>query len=186
MTVFAVYDFVVGMVSVFGLGYLLYAETIHPEYRHSLLLITVGMFALAAEEPLATTVAPAVEHLGHALWLSIVSVGVYGMVAAAQNTDWARLVSTDPSSVRPPAEWMTPLDDHVLELFYESRLVLTPAVIAYNLDYSRAEVNRHLSTLVDAGYVERVERGKYALTPDGEAYLRGADDTPTEDTVRVD
>jgi DNA-binding IclR family transcriptional regulator len=65
------------------------------------------------------------------------------------------------------------MDDRVLELFHTSDLVLTPAIIAYNIDYSRGEVNRRLAELETHGFVEKVERGKYRLTEQGEQYLQG-------------
>jgi hypothetical protein len=51
--------------------------------------------------------------------------------------------------------------------------VLSPAVIALNIDKSRSEVNRRLSELVDIGLVERVKRGYYEITDAGEQYLSG-------------
>ncbi len=68
---------------------------------------------------------------------------------------------------------MTPMDDAILELFHSSELVLTPAVVALNIDCSCEEVNRHLSRLEAHGLVEKVKRGKYRLTQRGEQYLRG-------------
>jgi Mn-dependent DtxR family transcriptional regulator len=52
-------------------------------------------------------------------------------------------------------------------------LVLTPAIIAYNIDYSRGEVNRRLAELETHGLAEKVERGKYRLTDQGEQYIEG-------------
>ncbi|MFC7134315.1 MULTISPECIES: type IV toxin-antitoxin system AbiEi family antitoxin domain-containing protein [Salinibaculum] len=66
-----------------------------------------------------------------------------------------------------------PIDDRILELLSETGIILSPAVIAINIDKSRDEVNRRLSKLVDKGMVERVKRGYYRITPDGEAYLQG-------------
>jgi predicted transcriptional regulator len=51
--------------------------------------------------------------------------------------------------------------------------VLSPAVIALNIDKSRSEVNRRLSELVGIGLVERVKRGYYEITDAGERYLSG-------------
>lgn len=74
---------------------------------------------------------------------------------------------------RQHAEWMMPIDDAIIEVLYSSGLVLTPAVISYNIDYSRDEVNRRLTKMESEGLVERVERGKYRLTGSGERYLKG-------------
>jgi len=48
-----------------------------------------------------------------------------------------------------------------------------------NIDKSRGEVNRRLSTLAEQGYVDRVKRGYYEITTIGERYLRGE----SEDSV---
>jgi len=74
--------------------------------------------------------------------------------------------------MRKPAEWMTPLDDRILEAL-NAGLVLSPSIIAYNIEKSREAVSRRLSELADRGLVRRVERGKYEITDRGRAYLKG-------------
>lgn len=66
-----------------------------------------------------------------------------------------------------------PIDDRILEALATSGLVLSPSVIAFNIDKSRSEVNRRLSVLVEHGFVERVKRGYYKITEDGKRYLAG-------------
>ncbi len=66
-----------------------------------------------------------------------------------------------------------PIDDRILEALATSGLVLSPSVIAFNIDKSRSEVNRRLSALVDHGLVARVKRGYYKITEAGEQYLAG-------------
>ncbi|OSO89586.1 transcriptional regulator [Halorubrum ezzemoulense DSM 17463] len=76
--------------------------------------------------------------------------------------------------MREPAPWMQmPIDDRILEALATSGLVLSPSVIAFNIDKARSEVNRRLSVLVDHGLVERVKRGYYRITETGEQYLAG-------------
>ncbi|GAA0524387.1 winged helix-turn-helix domain-containing protein [Halorubrum aquaticum] len=76
--------------------------------------------------------------------------------------------------MREPAPWMQmPIDDRILEALATSGLVLSPSVIAFNIDKARSEVNRRLSVLVDHGLVERVKRGYYRVTETGEQYLAG-------------
>jgi len=65
-----------------------------------------------------------------------------------------------------------PIDERILEAL-ATGLVLSPAVIAVNIDKARSEVNRRLSELVDIGLVERVKRGYYEITDAGEQYLTG-------------
>lgn len=65
-----------------------------------------------------------------------------------------------------------PTDERILEVLrYE--LVLSPTIIAENIDKSREEVSRRLKELTGAGFVDRVSRGRYRITEDGEAYLAG-------------
>jgi predicted transcriptional regulator len=52
-------------------------------------------------------------------------------------------------------------------------MILSPSVIAINIDKSRDEVNRRLSTLVDHELVTRVQRGYYEITERGQQYLQG-------------
>lgn len=76
--------------------------------------------------------------------------------------------------MREPAPWMQmPIDDRILEALATSGMVLSPSVIAFNIDKSRSEVNRRLSELVDHGLVDRVKRGYYEITEAGEQYLDG-------------
>jgi DNA-binding transcriptional ArsR family regulator len=85
--------------------------------------------------------------------------------------EWCEI---EENSVREPAPWMQmPIDDRILEALATSGLVLSPSVIAFNIDKARSEVNRRLSVLVDHGLVERVKRGYYKITEIGEQYLAG-------------
>ena len=45
--------------------------------------------------------------------------------------------------------------------------VQTPAIIAFNLDISKTWANQQLAELVEQGYVEKVEKGKYRITDAG-------------------
>ncbi|MDZ5810073.1 winged helix-turn-helix domain-containing protein [Halorubrum sp. AD140] len=75
--------------------------------------------------------------------------------------------------MRPRVEWMNQTDDRVLELLAESDLILTPAVIAKNLEYTRNWVSRRIGKLDDAGLVEQVDSGYYRISDRGRAYLGG-------------
>lgn len=76
--------------------------------------------------------------------------------------------------VREPATWMQlPIDDRILEALNSSEMILSPAVIAINIDKPRDEVNRRLSILTNYGLVTRVQRGYYRISPDGKRYLDG-------------
>lgn len=76
-------------------------------------------------------------------------------------------------SHRKTASWMQlPTDDRILEVLRYG-LVLSPTIIGENIDKSREEVNRRLSTLTDRGLVDHVDRGRYRITDSGRAYLTG-------------
>jgi predicted transcriptional regulator len=67
---------------------------------------------------------------------------------------------------------MARLDDPILEAL-DKGLVLSPSIIAYNIDASRGGVANRLSELVSHGLVNKIERGKYEITDHGRAYLQG-------------
>ncbi|WP_207592073.1 transcriptional regulator [Halomontanus rarus] len=76
--------------------------------------------------------------------------------------------------MRSPGKWMQlPIDDRILEALESSGMILSPAVIAENIDKSRHEVNRRLSVLVEYGLVIRVKRGYYEIAEPGREYLEG-------------
>jgi DNA-binding transcriptional ArsR family regulator len=70
-----------------------------------------------------------------------------------------------------PPDWITDLDREILALLGNSRLVITPAIIAKNIDRSRSSVSRRLNTLGAGGMVEKVERGHYKITEEGLARM---------------
>lgn len=63
-------------------------------------------------------------------------------------------------------EWTTELDKEILGLL-NSELIMTPAVIAENIDRSRGAVSRRLGTLEAGNLVEKQGRGKYKITSEG-------------------
>lgn len=68
---------------------------------------------------------------------------------------------------------MTKTDYRLLEGLADADIftVQTPSIMAYNLDVSRQHVSRRLNKLMEAGYVERVEKGKYRITSEGVSYI---------------
>lgn len=173
MNAFETYGVVTCAVSALGLVYLLWAEWVDAGYQWSFVAATVGLFAFAVVEPLSDWYLSTYAHAVHAVMLLPIVGGLAALVAGHLETgDWADALVTDPVHVHGSPEWMKPLDHRVISLFHSTDIVLTPAIVAYNLEYSREEVNRRLSELTEHGYVERVERGKYRLTADGERYLR--------------
>jgi len=68
---------------------------------------------------------------------------------------------------------MNQTDDRILDLLEESELILSPAVMAKNLEYSRSWVSERTGKLVDAGLVEQVDDGYYRISDLGRSYLAG-------------
>lgn len=58
-------------------------------------------------------------------------------------------------------------------------MILSPSVIAKNVDRNRETIARHLRVLTDYGLVECIERGYYRITDDGWTYLDGELDADT-------
>ena len=81
----------------------------------------------------------------------------------------------DSVSIRDRPDWMTRDDYWLLEYLADPDevTVLSPAILAFNLDMSPDHVNRRLSVFVDHGVAEKVDRGKYEITDRGRAYLAG-------------
>ena len=68
---------------------------------------------------------------------------------------------------------MTQADDRILETLAASDLILSPRVLAVNIDYSRHYLSTRLGKLRDAELVERVDDGLYQITDRGRSYLEG-------------
>jgi predicted transcriptional regulator len=68
---------------------------------------------------------------------------------------------------------MNQTDDRILSVLDESGLMLSPAVIAVNLDYTRGWVSKRLRKLLEAGLIEKSQSSYYQITERGEQYLAG-------------
>jgi len=174
LTVFEIYNLIAGTATAAGLLYLLYRTHRPSRYRRFVYPLVGGLVLFAVGGPAVDLFAPQFDHVVHGIAALLVVYGLYNPVAnELRHEAWADPVMRDPSAIRHPRRWMTPMDETILELFHRSGLVLTPAIVASNTGYSREEVNRRLGELTDHGLVERVERGKYRITDVGEAYLLG-------------
>ncbi|WP_226022946.1 winged-helix domain-containing protein [Halomicrobium salinisoli] len=171
---FAAYNLAVGLLTGLGIAAVLVGPTV-VDYHRVLLLTVAGLVLFLVGGPLAALAAPSLVHWVHGLAALVVVLGLYDPLENDLRRDaWADVLLREPVQVRQRAAWMTPMDDDVLRLFHSKGLVLTPAIIAYNIDYSREEVNRRLAELEDRGFVERVERGKYRITDLGTQYVEGS------------
>lgn len=171
---FVLYNLLMGILATVGLVYLLYIQYYVVKFGSFLYSLLGGFLVFSIGGPLADVFFPEWTHVVHGLAALLVVFALYNPVHNDLRKDeWARLVLQDPGWIRHPAEWMTPMDDQILELFHTAELVITPSIIAYNTGYSRGEVNRRLTELQEHGLVEKVERGKYRMTNKGEQYLEG-------------
>lgn len=82
-----------------------------------------------------------------------------------------------------PPDWFTDADGQILFVLYTG-LILTPSIIAENTEVTRQTVGKRLNTLQAAGFVKKLDRGKYQITKDGAFVVSGdpeiyerADDT---------
>ena len=69
-------------------------------------------------------------------------------------------------------DWLTETDVFILRTL-ATELVLTPSIIAENIDHARPSVSRRLNTLQAAGHVKKIDRGKYIITDEGKEFLDG-------------
>lgn len=171
---FAVYNLTVGAVTGIGLLYFLFFRSTAVDYHRYLLLTVSGILLFLVGGPLAELLFPSVVHWVHGVASVLVVIGLYSPVRSDLRQEaWADLLLQDPAQVRQLDAWMLPVDDSILGLFHSKDLVLTPAIIAYNIDYSREEVNRRLVELESRGFVTKAERGKYRITGLGRQYIEG-------------
>lgn len=169
---FTVYNLGVGLLTGLGVGYFLALERTEVGFRRSLFVTTAGLVLFLVGGPIVEVLAPRLVHWVHGTAAVLVVVGLYDPLERDLRREvWSELLLDEPARIRQPPEWMLPIDDAILQLFHTSELVLTPSIVAYNIEYSREEVNRRLAELEERGYVERVERGKYRVTALGRQYI---------------
>lgn len=173
-TAFHLYNLIMGGIATAGLAYLFYLHRYEIEYNRFVFVTVTGIVIFTLVAPIVEVIVQPLVHFTHAIAALFIIFGLYDPVNNdLRKEQWAKLLLRDPTTIRKSSEWMVPMDDRILELFHTSQLVLTPALIAYNIEYSREEVNRRLSALEKHGLVERVERGKYRITELGGKYLEG-------------
>nr|WP_253184585.1 winged helix-turn-helix domain-containing protein [Natrialba sp. SSL1] len=89
------------------------------------------------------------------------------------------------NEMRQEAEWMVPSDDKILELVREYGN-LTPTAIEDLDGPSAGHARNRCPVLAEYGLLDRISRGLYGITEEGEAYLNEELDASelesTEDT----
>lgn len=172
---FTSYNLAVSTLTGIGVVYFFFFRSTAVDYHRSLPVTVAGLLLFLIGGPMAELLVPSLVHWIHGIASVLVFVGLYDPLRNDLRHDtWYEALLKDPEQVRQPADWMLPVDDAILELFHSTELVLTPAIIAYNIDYSREEVNRRLIELERRGFVTKVERGKYRITALGMQYLDGS------------
>lgn len=63
-------------------------------------------------------------------------------------------------------DWVTETDKEILEVL-GTELILTPSIIAENIERSREGVSQRLNALQAGELVEKIDRGKYKITSEG-------------------
>jgi predicted transcriptional regulator len=174
VSLFTAYNLIIGLVTGIGIIYFLLFKQTVIEYRGFLFMTITGLMLFLVGGPLVEVVYPEFVHWVHGIAAVLVILGLYNPVQNDSRHDlWTEILLKDPTQVRRASEWMLPVDDAVLSLFHATDLILTPSIVAYNIDYSRDEVNRRLTELEQRGFVEKVERGKYRITALGKQYIEG-------------
>jgi len=77
--------------------------------------------------------------------------------------------------MRPRVSWMTQGDIAILEFLHQKDIAATPAVVAYNIDFSAGYVRRRMRRLLEEDLLTQVDenQGMYRVSEKGEAYLAG-------------
>lgn len=153
------YTHVLGAIETVGFAYLFYRYRADFERNPVLVYPVFGLLLFVVVETVIDGLSAPVVHAAHAVSAASVAVGLsYLLVKAARTGS-----SPGPYLLGVRPSWMTAMDDDILTFLDGSDTILTPAVVAYNLEYSRESVNRHLRRLERRGLVERVDRGKYRI-----------------------
>lgn len=167
-----IYNLALGLVTGIALCYLLYLQVFVFEYRRSINVLVGGLLLFMVGSPVAEMFLPGYVHVVHGSAALLTAVGLYGSVYKdLEREQWVDLLLRNPKRLRRRGDWMTPMDMDVLDLMNDCGLVLSPAIIAHNLEYSREAVNRRLGELAERGFVERVDHGKYRITALGSQFL---------------
>jgi len=87
--------------------------------------------------------------------------------------------------LRHSGNWMTLVDDRILEYLYENEAASpTEMMKGGPIKFSRAYIGRRCKKLKDKELLREISDATYVITEDGEAYLRGHLDT--EDWEYID
>jgi predicted transcriptional regulator len=89
--------------------------------------------------------------------------------------------------MRPPPDWMMTADLYILDLLDKVDIVLSPPVLAFELDYHGDYMSQRCRAMAKAGLIESVHEeksGPYRITDLGRRYLD--EDLSEEERERLD
>ncbi|OYR62754.1 phage repressor protein [Halorubrum sp. E3] len=69
--------------------------------------------------------------------------------------------------------WFSPVDYEILEFFENHDIVVSPKVLAANIDYNRQYVSKRCQTLLRSGLLDQPKDGLYQLSKLGQDFLAG-------------
>lgn len=162
----ALYTHVLGAIEATGFVYLLYRYRDVFERHRYFFLPAAGLLLVVLVETFIDRLDPVVVHSVHTFAAAVIAVGLGALLVHETADNWSSALFRR-SGDRP--DWMTRMDDEILTYLDASDAVLSPGLIAVNLEYSRESVNRHLRRLEDHDFVDRIERGKYRLAEEAHA-----------------
>ncbi len=118
---FAWYNLVIGVIVILELCYFIYSEYVVSEYRRFVMITVGGLALVTTGGPIAELIAPSLIHVVHGVAGLLVAFGLYDPVRNDIRTvEWSQVLLNDPIQIRHPAEWMTPMDDEILGMFYNT------------------------------------------------------------------
>lgn len=98
-------------------------------------------------------------------------------------------ITNEPGSdvIRQPAEWMSRIDDRILEVI-DTMGNMTPLALSNEGEQKRLDIGRKWAgircrELARYGLLNRIDKGLYAITDEGKAYLAGELDASTLEPI---
>ncbi|MFC4449812.1 MarR family transcriptional regulator [Halorussus aquaticus] len=69
--------------------------------------------------------------------------------------------------------WMSPIDYEILLFFEDHDILVSPKVLAVNIDYDRQYTSKRCRKLTQEGILEQDDSGLYRLSDKGRKFLSG-------------
>ncbi|MFB6354510.1 MAG: hypothetical protein ABEJ92_10545 [Halobacteriales archaeon] len=165
-------NFAASLLVLTGLFYLLEAEFRRLSFRWQPVLLVLGVGLVVAEAGLRVFVAGGGTHAVHTVAALLLVLALYDPVEnRLRREEWVDLLARDPA-IEDAASSLSPVEEAVLGLMARARIVLTPELVAHNLENVDGRPRAALERLADGPFVERADEGRYRITPFGRKYVR--------------